>query len=168
VIGLINVGSDVTNINIIQGNSPHFTRDISTGSNNFIEVFQKELGVSYEDGQKIIAGEMGDNDESKIKDLVKRTSEDLSLGIERSISFLKAAGDAEQIDEIVLSGGGAQIPFLKDAIAEKHGIDISIHNPLDGIEHDEGVFGEYEAELDKVAPLLTVGIGLALRKAGKE
>ena len=36
-----------------------------------------------------------------------------------------------------------------------------------GIEWDEGVFGEYEEDLDSLAPLLTVGIGLALRKAGK-
>ncbi len=168
VIGLINVGSDVTNINIIQDNSPHFTRDISTGSNNFIELIQKELGVSYEDGQQIISGEMGDRNKDKIKEIIKRSSEDLSLGIERSISFLKAAGDAESIDEIVLSGGGAHIPFLKDIISEKHGIELSIHNPLEGIDYEEGVFGEYEEDLEKIAPLLTVGIGLALRKAGKE
>lgn len=168
VIGLINVGSDVTNINIIQDNSPHFTRDISAGSNSFIELLQKELGVSYEQGQLIISGEPGDRDRDKVRAIIKRSSEDLSLGIERSISFLKAAGDAENIDEIVLSGGGARIPFLKEIISEKHEIDISVHNPLEGIDYEEGVFGEYEEELDKITPLLTVGIGLALRKAGKE
>lgn len=167
VIGLINVGSDVTNINIIQDNSPHFTRDISVGSNNFIELLQKELNVDYEEGARIATGEMGESDGVKIKQIVKTGSEDLSLGIERSISFLKAAGDAENIDEVVLSGGGARIPFLKEILSEKHGIDFSVHNPLDGLDYDEGVFGGYEDEIDSIAPLLTVGIGLALRKAGK-
>ncbi len=46
-------------------------------------------------------------------------------------------------------------------------MEFSIHNPLDGVEWDDGVFGEYEEDLDSLAPLLTVGIGLALRKAGK-
>lgn len=168
VIGLINVGGDVTNINIIQENTPHFTRDISVGTNNFIEIIQKQLNVDYDDAQKIITGELGDGDETKIKGIVRECSEDLSLGIERSISFLKAAGDAEGIDEIVLSGGGARIPFLAEILSAKHGIELSIHNPLEGIEYEEGVFGEYEEEIKKISPLLSVGIGLALRKAGKE
>ena len=168
VIGLLNIGSDVTNINIIQNKCPHFTRDISVGTNNFIELMQKELGIDYDEGQRVISGELGDRDEKKIKDIVRKSSNDLSLGIERSISFLKAAGDADEIDEIVLSGGGAHIPFLKDILSEKYDFDISVHNPLEGIDYDEGVFNEYEAELERIAPMLTVGIGLALRKAGKE
>jgi len=168
VVGLVNIGSDVTNINIIQDASPHFTRDISVGSNNFVEVIQKELGVDYEEGQKIICGDLGSRDPDKIKGIIRESSKDLSVGIERSLQYLKAAGDAERIDEIVLSGGGANIPFLKQILSEKHGIEISIHNPLAGIEYEEGVFGEHETAIDKIAPLLTVGIGLALRKAGKE
>jgi type IV pilus assembly protein PilM len=168
VIGLINIGSNVTNINIIQDNSPHFTRDISIGSDNFAETIQKELGVDYQEAHRIVSGDLGSRDPDKIRELVKQSSKDLSLGIERSVSFLKAAGDADKIDEIVLSGGGANIPFLKDILSEKHGIELSIHNPLSGLEFEAGVFGEHEAEIEKIAPLLTVGIGLALRKAGKE
>jgi type IV pilus assembly protein PilM len=167
VIGLINIGSDVTNINIVQDNCPHFTRDISVGSNNFIETIQKELNIDYEEAGRIITGDLGERDEGKIKSIMSKNSEDLSLGIERSISFLKAAGDAENIDEIVLSGGGARIPFLKDILSEKHNTEISLHNPLEHIDYEEGVFGEYEEELEKITPLLTVGIGLALRKAGE-
>jgi type IV pilus assembly protein PilM len=168
VIGLLNIGSDVTNINIIQDESPHFTRDISIGSNNFAEAIQKDMGVGYEEAHAIISGNLGSHDPAKVKELIRQAAKDLSLGIERSISFLKAAGDADTIDEVVLSGGGANIPFLKEILAEKHGITLTIHNPLAGIEHYEGVFGEHEAEIDTIAPLLTVGIGLALRKAGKE
>ncbi len=166
-IGLINIGSDVTNINIIQGDCPQFTRDISFGTDQFVESLQKELGLDYEGAQKVIHGETGELDGSKIREIIKKRSDDLSLGIERSLSFLKAAGDAEEIDEVTLSGGGAHIPFLREILSEKHGMEFSIHNPLAGVEWDEGVFGEYEEDLDSLAPLLTVGIGLALRKAGK-
>jgi len=166
-IGLINIGSDVTNINIIQGDSPQFTRDISFGTDQFVESLQKELGLDYEEAQKVIHGETGELDKSKIREIIKKRSDDLSLGIERSLSFLKAAGDADSIDEVTLSGGGAHMPFLREILSEKHGMEFSIHNPLDSVEWDEGIFGEYEEDLDSLAPLLTVGIGLALRKAGK-
>lgn len=167
VIGLVNIGSDVTNINVIQNNSPHFTRDISVGTSLFIESLQKESGMDYERACRVVSGDVGEMDETKIREIVKRCSQDLSLGIERSISFLKAAGDAEEIDEVVLSGGGARIPFLREILSEKHGMEFAVHNPLDGIEWEDGVFGEFEEDLDSIAPLLTVGIGLALRKAGK-
>ncbi len=167
VVGLINIGSDVTNINIIQGDSPQFTRDISVGTDQFVESLQKELGLDYDEAQKVLHGEIGELDGSKIREIIKKRSDDLSLGIERSLSFLKAAGDAEKIDEVALSGGGAHIPYLREILSEKHGMEFSIHNPLDAVEWDEGVFGEFEEDLDSLAPLLTVGIGLALRKAGK-
>jgi len=167
VIGLLNIGSDVTNINIIQGDSPQFTRDISVGTDQFVESLQKELGLDYEEAQKVIHGDMGELDGSKIRAIIKKRSDDLSLGIERSLSFLRAAGDTEKIDEASLSGGGAHIPYLREILSEKHGIEFSVHNPLDGVEWDEGIFGEYEEDLDSLAPLLTVGIGLAMRKAGK-
>ena len=80
---------------------------------------------------------------------------------------MKAAGDAEKIDEVVLSGGGARIPFLKEVLSEKHGIEFTVHNPLEGIDYEEGIFAGYEEDIENIAPLLTVGIGLALRKAGK-
>jgi len=167
VVGLINIGSDVTNINIIQGDSPQFTRDISVGTDQFVESLQKELGLDYDEAQKVLHGEIGELDGSKIREIIKKRSDDLSLGIERSLSFLKAAGDAEKIDEVALSGGGAHIPYLREILSEKHGMEFSIHNPLDAVEWDDGVFGEFEEDLDSLAPLLTVGIGLALRKAGK-
>jgi len=165
VTGLVNIGSDVTNINIIQNMNPYFTRDINVGTNSFIEALQKELGVDYEEAQTIIRGNLEGMDEEKIKNIFRENAADLSLGIERSISYLKAAGDSDKIDKVVLSGGGARIPFLKDVLSEKHDIEFSILNPLLGVDYEEGVFAEYEDEIEDIAPLLTVGVGLALRKA---
>lgn len=167
VVGLVNIGSDVTNINIIQNDSPHFTRDISVGTSSFIEELQKEQGLDYEEALRVVRGDLGDIDEESVKEIFRKKAKELSLGIERSISFLKAAGDADKIDKIILSGGGARLPFLQEILSDKHDIEFSIHNPLSQIDFDEGIFTEYGEDLDEIAPLLTVGIGLALRKAGE-
>lgn len=168
VVALINIGGDLTNINVVRDSIPLFTRDVSIGSVSFVETIQKEMNVEYAEANTIVSGNIGTHNPSIVKDRIKEASRDLLLGIERSVAFLKAAGDAESIDEIVLSGGGANVPFLKEVISEKYNIPLSIYNPLAAIECREGVFGEHEAEIDKIAPLLMVGIGLALRKAGKE
>ena len=88
------------------------------------------------------------------------------MGIERSISFLKTAGDADQLDEVILSGGGARIPWLKDILSKKHQIEFKVNDSVSRISLDEKMDPEAVDELEKVAPMLTVSLGLALRREG--
>ena len=166
VTGLINIGSDVTNINIIQNNIPLFTRDLSVGSNVFIEALQRELGIGFEEAEVMVTGGVEMGEEEKHRKVIAGACEELSMGIERSISFLKTAGDADQLDEVVLSGGGARIPWLKDILSEKHEIEFRVNDSVSRISLDEKMDSEAVAELEKLAPMLTVSLGLALRREG--
>jgi type IV pilus assembly protein PilM len=164
VIGLINIGSDVTNINIVQNNIPLFTRDLSVGSNAFIEAIQRDLGVGFEEAEVMASGESELEDSDKCREIIDNACGELSMGIERSLSFLKTAGDAEQLDEAVLSGGGARIPWLREILSAKHDIELKINDSLSGIERDESL--SESDDLDRVSPLLSVSLGLALRREG--
>ena len=166
VTGLINIGSDVTNINIVQNNIPLFTRDLSVGSNVFIEGMQRELGMSFEEAELMVSGETSIEEEDRVREIIASASEELSMGIERSISFLKTAGDADQLDEVVMSGGGARLPWLRDILSEKHQIEFKINDSVTRIEQDESLMESGIEDLEKVAPLLTVSLGLALRREG--
>jgi type IV pilus assembly protein PilM len=165
VIGLINIGSEVTNINIVQNGIPYFTRDLSVGSSMFLEALQRELGMGFEEAEAILTGEREIEDEDKCRKVILEASEELSTGIERSISFLKTAGDAEEIDRVVLSGGGARIPWLREILSEKHQMEFAVNEAADKVERSEELAGE-EEDFEKVSPLLTVSLGLALRREG--
>jgi type IV pilus assembly protein PilM len=166
VTGLINIGSDVTNINIVQNNIPLFTRDLSVGSNVFIEALQRELGVSFEEAEAMVSGESEMEDEDRCRKIISDACEDLSMGIERSISFLKTAGDADELDEVVLSGGGAWVPGLRDILGANHDVEFNVNDSVSRINPDEKMEPEAMDELEKVAPMLTVALGLALRREG--
>jgi len=161
VTGLINIGSDVTNINIVQNSIPLFTRDLSIGSSGFIEAIQRDLGVSFEEAEVMVSGEAALENEDRFREVIADASAELSMGIERSLSFLRTAGDAEQLDEAVLSGGGARIPWLREILSEKHGIELAVHDPLTSVDRDEELADS--DELDRLSPLLSVSFGLALR-----
>jgi type IV pilus assembly protein PilM len=167
VVGLINIGSDVTNINIIQNNIPYFTRDLSVGSNIFVEAVQRDLGVTFEEAENMLSGAAEIEDPEKFRHTIADAASDISMGIERSIAFLKTAGDAERIDHAVLSGGGACVPYLRDILAEKHGIDFTVNKAVAQIERTEGLFEAAGDDVAKVGPLLTVALGLALRREAK-
>ena len=166
VAGLINIGSDVTNINIIQNNIPLFTRDVSVGSNVFIEAIQREMGLSFEEAEAVVNGTTQVQDEEKCRKIISDACEELSSGINRSISFLKTAGDADQLDEAILSGGGARIPGLREILSEKHGIEFKVNDSVSKVAPGDKMDPEAAADLERLAPMLTVSLGLALRREG--
>jgi len=167
VVGLVNIGSDVTNINIIQNNIPYFTRDLSVGSNVFVEAVQRELGVTSDEAENMLSGNAEIDDPDRLRQVIQDAAQDISMGIERSIAFLKTAGDAERIDHAVLSGGGACVPFLREILSEKHEIDFTVNDAVARMDRAEGVFETHGDTAEKVAPLLTVALGLALRREAK-
>jgi len=63
------------------------------------------------------------------------------------------------VDWIVLSGGGALIPFLPEFIQSKLNVPIEVANPLRNIEYDPDIFKNVQP--DRIAPLLAVAVGLA-------
>jgi len=109
-----------------------------------------------------VNGAGSDADSERLKEAVRRTAEELSLGIERSFAFLKGSGDADKLDALMISGGGAQIPLLRDFLAERHGVAVEVADPLRQVAYDPELFTKQPVE--EVAPLLAVGVGLGLRR----
>ena len=164
VVGLVNVGSEVTNLNIVQDGATHFTRDLSIGRSRFVEEVQREFNVGQEEASRLLAARPSSDREQErsLREVVRRAAEDMSLGIERSFAFLKGSGEAERLDALMLSGGGAQMPALRDVLAERHNVPVQVTDPLRQVSYDPDLFGAQPVE--EVAPLLAVGVGLGLRR----
>ena len=56
VVALVNIGAQVVNINVIENGIPAFTRDITTGGNQYTEEIQKSLSISFEEAERIKLG----------------------------------------------------------------------------------------------------------------
>ncbi|HKK72401.1 MAG TPA: type IV pilus assembly protein PilM [Candidatus Krumholzibacteria bacterium] len=166
VVGLLNVGSETTNVAIVQNGVPYFTRDLTVGTNRLVEEFQKRFGMNDDDARQAVANPTAQEDltAEALLDAVTDVADEISTGVERSLSFLRTSGDAETIDRLVLSGGGGSFPGLADYLKERHEIDVDVSDPLGSIEYDPEIFED--ADVERVSPLLTVGLGLGLRKVG--
>jgi type IV pilus assembly protein PilM len=164
VVGLLNIGSEVTNLNIVQNGTPHFTRDLSVGRARFVEEVQRELNVGQEEAGRLLGTAVagGGDTDPPLRDIVRRTAEELSLGIERSFAFIKGSGEAEKLDSLMISGGGALLPLLREFLAERHGVPVEVTDPLRQVAYDTELFADRPVQ--EVAPLLAVGVGLGLRR----
>ena len=68
------------------------------------------------------------------------------------------------ITRIMVCGGAALTPGVPEFLNRRFGVPAEIANPLARVQYDPALFAGQDVH--KVAPLLTVGIGLALRRTG--
>lgn len=163
VTALVNIGHDVTNITYMSDGLFKATRDVSTGTREIYTAIQKEFRLSPELTQKALKGEMADTiDQDMLKATIVSSTEELVSGIELAFSYFKSQTKLDAIDWIVLSGGGALVPYLPEYLQSKIGVPLELANPLRNIDYDPELFQYLQPE--KIAPLLTVSVGLAMRK----
>lgn len=160
VVGLVNIGHEVTNVNILEDGVPVLTRDLSVGTRRFREDLQRERGLSAEDSEHVIQGQSQNAD---LQGYVETHGEEVAVGVERAAAFLATASrSAGGLARVYTSGGGARIPGLNEVLANRLRVPVEVANPLQGLRVKETVFET--VNLDEVAPLLMLSVGLALRR----
>lgn len=163
VTALINIGNDVTNITYMVDGLFRSTRDVSAGTREIYNAIQKEFRLNPELTSKAIKGEMKESiDEDMLKATILSSTDELISGIELAFSYFKSQFKIDNLDWIVLSGGGALIPYLAEFMQSKLNVPLEIANPLRNIDYDPELFQYLQPE--KIAPLLAVPVGLAMRK----
>jgi type IV pilus assembly protein PilM len=164
VRALINVGAGVMNINVVKNETSLFTRDVQMGGNQYTEEIQKQLGVNAQEAEtmKMLAAEQ---QSGPLSEVISRVNDSLAQEIRRSVDFYNStASNEERIIRLSMSGGGSKMLGLKEAVANKLGMDVDTLNPFERIKYSEKDFDpEY---LQEIAPLMAVGVGLAIRRVG--
>ena len=161
VVGLINIGHETTNVNILDEGVPVLTRDIMLGTRRFREDLQRERNMSADDADQLLRG--FERNEA-LEPLLASRGEELAVGIERAAAFLQSSSrSASGLSRIYTSGGGSRIPGLNRILADRLRLPVQSANPLERLQMAEGAFDGLS--LDEVAPLLMLPVGLALRTA---
>jgi type IV pilus assembly protein PilM len=160
IVALVNIGHEVTNINILDDGVPILTRDITVGTRRFREDLQRERGLSADEAQQMLQG----YDRSTHLDAVlEGRGEEVAVGVERAAAFLASSSrHSGQVRAIYTCGGGSRIPGLSESLAARLRLTVEQASPLTNLRIREGALDSLVT--DEVAPLLMLPIGLALRQ----
>jgi type IV pilus assembly protein PilM len=163
-IALVSVGASMINMNILKGGISVFTRDSSVGSNLLTEALQKEFTISYDNAEKLKRGETVEGiPQEDVSSVIISTSEEIIAEISRSFDYYKSTTSPEEINEIIFSGGGALVKDFAPLLSERIGISIKIIEPFNHISVPDTFDRAY---LKKIEPIVSVAVGLALRRIG--
>ncbi|MGH7475369.1 MAG: type IV pilus assembly protein PilM [Longimicrobiales bacterium] len=160
LIALVNIGHETTNLNLIQNGVPVLVRDLAFGSRRLREALQRERGYTADQAEDVVQGKSQGAD---LGGFVNDRADELALGIERAVAFISVHSGGSELGRVFLSGGGARIPGMADAIGRRLGVRTEIANPLERVAIRPEVLQSISVE--EVAPLLMLAVGLGLRRS---
>jgi type IV pilus assembly protein PilM len=162
LVVLVNVGNEVASVIVQQEGVPLVSRDVPFGSRRLREELRRLHALSEEDAEAALLGRSARQEE--FQPFFEAQAEELALGVERAVAFLGLDGTVETAPGCVyLSGGGARIPCLADAIAARLHARVEVANPLGRLRVRPEAVSLFPTE--DLAPMLMLPVGLALRSA---
>ena len=161
VVGLINIGHEVSTINLLEDGVPILTRELPIGTRRLREDLQRERGLSADAAAALLQGH---DHAPELASIVELRGEEMAVGVERAASYLaQASRSNNRLRAVYACGGGARVPGLTQALAQRLGLPVELASPLVNLKVRDGALQSLVT--DEVAPLLMLPIGLALRHA---
>ena len=158
IVALVNIGHETTNVNILENGNPLLTRDIPFGSRRVRQDLQREKGLTAEQAEDVVQGR---EPLDGLSSLVESAADEVGVGIERASAFLMTRQDGGGLGSIYLSGGGARIPGMADALGSRMNLQTDLVNPFEQVPVQPEATGSIV--LEEAAPMLLLPLGLALR-----
>jgi len=159
-IALLNIGASLTNINIVKGGMPLFIRDVSVGGNQYTDILQKELQLTFQEAEDLKSGKkVGVYDPEMVAPLLDSITDMLTMEVQKTFDFFRETYPEESISKIYLAGGAVRAPGLVDRVSAAFGMETEVLDPLKTVRIGSGV--SFDAA--ETGPALAVAMGLALR-----
>ncbi len=160
-VALLNIGNEVTTLNILDHGVPILTRDLTVGTRRFREDLQRDHGFTAEEAEAQLRGF---DRTPALSQIAAMRGEEIAVGLERATTFLATSSrNFSPVMAVYACGGGARVAGLLPWLGERLRLPVHAANPLARLSVRDGAM-EFMAT-DEVAPLLMLPVGLALRKA---
>jgi len=158
---LANIGHTLTNLTFIIDGRYYTVRDVSSGAREIWNSLQTELRLSADDLNDLIKGDFPIEDDTPYRQAIINAVDELKLGLDVAFGYIENVTGGIKVEQMFLSGGGALIRDVPDALASKLAVQVEVVNPFRAFTPGPGVFSGIDPE--RVASLYTNAIGLALR-----
>ena len=157
-IALVDIGAHVTHFYVLRNDQFLFSRDQAFGGNQLTYDIQRAFNLSPEEAES--AKKNQGLPENYDADVLQPFMETLALEVTRALQFFFTSTSYSQVDQIVLSGGGALLPGLDELVAKRAGVATVVANPFGTMAVADSI---RPRQLAMDAPLLLIACGLAMR-----
>ncbi len=165
-IAIVDIGANTTNVSMLRNGYTIFSHAVSIGGAHYNRAIKKEFNLPEEEIEIIKQGKnVKGIGIQQIQPIIVDLSYKIVEEIKKVFSYFTAVfGNETDVSQIILSGGGALLKGFPRFFAKTMSIPVELNNPLKEIVLDKRAL--MSADFAAIAPVISVGIGLALRKIG--
>jgi len=156
-ICLLNIGSTITNVNIIDSAAARLSRDIHSGGANFTKKIMDIFSIDFKAAEELKL-KADPEKADKVKAAVESVLTNLALEIRTSFDYYESQNNSNVI-KIFLSGGASKTPGLKEMLAGFLGIEVELWDPFKQIKINDKLD---TVKLNQFSGQFNVALGLAL------
>jgi type IV pilus assembly protein PilM len=167
VVALVDIGASTTNVVICAGGVPRFVRVLPSGSREISDAIVARHGIAFEDAERIkrqvgVMATVVTPEQRPVIDTIHQATGELLGGVRNTIAYFAANHPELPVSELVLSGGGADMPGIREAFAELTRIPSRPADPFQRVSAARSLASDDLRAARSNAP---VAIGLALGSA---
>lgn len=163
-IGLINIGSGVTNFVVLNQGEVIFSRDVAIGGFNYTNEISKELSITLPEAEslKLSAVNRGAVPD-EVHSIISATNDLVTDEIRNSFEFFVGSNTGAAFSRCFVTGGSSSVPGLMEQISKATNVSTERMNPFNRIRAAKSFTSAY---LKQIAPFAAVAMGLGARQVG--
>ncbi|GAA4160381.1 type IV pilus assembly protein PilM [Gryllotalpicola daejeonensis] len=166
-VALIDIGANTTNVVVAKEGAPQFVRIIPTGGAELTRQLTLGLEVDQPRAEQVkrqlgLARQVSTDEEHRAVQVVYQVTNELLLSLRNTINYYVNTRAGEVVNQIVLTGGGSQLPGFAQALAEFTRIPVSVGDPFAAVKVAKTVPVQ---TLEERRTTHAVALGLALGSA---
>lgn len=132
---LISIGANSTNVVVVHDGVPHFVRTIPNGGDDITRAIATRLEWAPERAEAAkraigMGGPMLRAEDRPILEIVYEVVGELLASIRNTLTYYSTSKPHAPVQRILLTGGGAHLLGLPNALAEVTGIPVAVAEPL--------------------------------------
>jgi len=159
LVALFEIGADTTSLKVLRDDEMLYDRDQAFGGSQLTQLISRQYGFSFEEAEaKKLATDLPEDYESAI--LVPFV-DSLSQEIGRALQYFFTSTPHHKVHYVMLAGGTATLPGLKERVTELTGFASQVVNPFDNMRLGSAV---RESKVRREAPSYLTACGLAMRR----
>lgn len=160
---IVEIGANSTNLSIVRESIPVLNRSLAVCSSTITKALSEKMGLDFVQAEQFkidLSASLRDEEKKDaMPPLIAETIEPILIEIRYMMDFFYSQNN-QNIEKIILSGGGALMLGLTEYLSEKLNIKVIVGDPWSRIRYPE----ELKPVLAEVGPRLAVAIGLAMRE----
>jgi type IV pilus assembly protein PilM len=159
LVALFEIGADTTSLKVLRDDEMLYDRDQAFGGSQLTQLISRQYGFSFEEAEaKKLANDLPDDYEVAV---LNPFVDSLSQEIGRALQYFFTSTPHHKVHYVMLAGGTATVPGLKERVTELTGFACMIVNPFENMGLGSAV---REPKLRREAPSYLTACGLAMRR----